>query len=340
MVFVQNSNENTTKVILSSSMKTRGTANNPAFDFQTPLVIPQGSVGLVNVEGFFGMTPSLFHSDYMNHSSNVFLKSDGTNMWTTTMMKSTFLRCTTENMGNPKNIAYFLFDFLATFDDGDLFIEFPVLSYTLDDAGKLTTSPKLYSSETDGYSLSVLSNGSDSLATRIEKLSQYISRLSPVTFKLRLPITHVHSYTLKGAWLQCLGLRPDTTYTFSRMNSISFELQTEGVQFINLNCGLGRNVMSTQTNDMRLTGSDILWTIPLPTSPGTRAYYTNFSSGGKIVCTTPVVETLELYFTDKYNFPVLGLADWTVILNFDYMEKEVRSQPVTSKDARRFITSY
>jgi hypothetical protein len=243
-------------------------------------------------------------------------------------------------MGNPKNVAYFLFDLLAMTGEDDLSIVFPIVSYTLDADGKQISNPTLSISSTGGFSISVLSSNSDTLSAKLEKLTQYISRLTPVSFQLKLASTHQHTYALRGAWLQCLGLRPDTTYTLSPSNPLTVELQTEGVQFINLNCGLGRNVMSTQTSDMRLTGSDILWTIPLPTAPGLRAYYTNFSSGGKIVCTSPVVETLEIYFTDKYNFPVLGFSDWTVILNFDYMEKEVRSQPVTSKDARRFITSY
>jgi hypothetical protein len=118
-------------------MKTRGTDNHPTFDFQTPLVVPQGSVGLVNVEGFFGMTPSLFHSDYMYHPSNVFTRTkiidnSVTNLWTDENARATFIRCRPENMANPKNVAYFLFDFLASNGEANLCILFPILSYTLD----------------------------------------------------------------------------------------------------------------------------------------------------------------------------------------------------------------
>ena len=98
--------------------------------------------------------------------------------------------------------------------------------------------------------------------------------------------------------------------------------------------------MATQTTDMRLTSSDIIWTIPLPSDPLKKTYYTNFSSGGKVPCTNSVIETLEIYFTDKYNYRVMGLTDWTVILAFDYMEKEKPPQPITSRDVRRFITNY
>jgi hypothetical protein len=188
--------------------------------------------------------------------------------------------------------------------------------------------------------LSVLSNDTDSAETIVEKLGQYLARMNPITFAISCTSTSTSYYKLKGPWLLCLGLKPYVEYEIRYLKPLEVVLQTEGVQFVNLNCGLGRNVMSTQTSDMRLTGSDILWTIPLPSAPGTRTYYTNFSTGGKIVISSPVVETLEIYFTDKYNFPVLGFSDWTVVLTFDYTEKESRFQPVTSKDVRRIITSY
>jgi hypothetical protein len=158
--------------------------------------------------------------------------------------------------------------------------------------------------------------------------------------KFTLSSTGNATYTLRGPWVACLGLNPMVSNILSSSSSLECELQVNGLKFMNLNSSIGRSVMATQTTDMRLTPSDIIWTIPLPGVPLEPCYYTNFSSGGKVPCTMAVIETLEIYFTDKYNFGVMGLTDWTVVLTFDYMEREKPAQPVTSKDVRQFINSY
>ena len=59
MSFTQNSNDQTTKLILNTQLRTYGAVDHPVWDLQVPLGVPPHHVGLVNVEGFYGISPNL-----------------------------------------------------------------------------------------------------------------------------------------------------------------------------------------------------------------------------------------------------------------------------------------
>lgn len=323
-------------------MRTRGTTNQAQFDFQLPLTIPQGFTCLVNVEGFFGIAPSLFGSDYVNSSQNYFMYNDTVNLWTTQYTKDVFIRASSEKMTNNQNKASFIFNFLESLDDPLLTITLPRLGFHDDITNDIGITYNSIRAENQKFALSNLDGVTAAGITidedRLDFLTWYFSMVGTPEFIISK--TGNHTYTLRGPWLMSLGLNPTKTYTISSTSPLYCEMQVNGLQFMNLNCGIGRSVMTTQTSDMRLTPSDIIWTIPLPVDPPEQVFYTNFSSGGKVPCNNSVIETLEIYFTDRYNYQIMDLSDWTVILTFDYMEKEKPVEPVTSKDVRRFIASY
>lgn len=320
-------------------MRTRGTSNQAQFDFQTPLVVPQGQTCLVNVEGFFGTIPSLFSSEYILSSLNTFTFGNVIDVWSTVI--DVLIRASNEKMNNPVNIVTFLCDFLVAIDDPTVAVVLPRLGYSTDVTGDVYI---LYdsASTTTSFLLQNVSTALNLTLTSDEKikdwLQTYVSLLGAPKFALTKSGTG--SFYMRGPWVMCLGLSPIVTHSISPGSNLICDLQVNGLQFMNLNCNIGRSVMATQTTDLRLTPSDILWTIPLPGDPPEKTFYTNFSAGGKVPCSSSIIETLEIYFTDKYNYNVVGLTDWTVVLTFDYMDKEKPAQPITSKDVRRFITSY
>ena len=342
MVFTQNSNENTQKIILSSVMRTRGTANHAQFDFQTPLTIPQGYVCLMNVEGFFGTVPSLFSGDYIDSGLNYFNKGN-TNLWTDTIAKGVYTRASKEKMTLPSNQASFVLNLLISLEDPALNNRLPGLGFTDEITGDMILAYDGTKNDGERITITNLAGtlGNEKYAKDDGK-KEFLAKYFAIIASPRFAFVNASegTYSLRGPWVMSLGLNPLITYTIAPEGKQQVELQTSGLQFMNLNCGIGRSVMATQTTDMRLSSSDIIWTIPLPADPLEMTYYTNFSSGGKVACTNSVIETLEIYFTDKYNFNVMGMSDWTVILTFDYMEKEKPAQPITSKDVRRFITSF
>ena len=89
----------------------------------------------------------------------------------------------------------------------------------------------------------------------------------------------------------------------------------------------------------KLAPSDIIWTILCPQDPGQFMFYSNFLSEGKIPFHNPIMETVDLYFTDEDNDPVLSMEEWTVILTFDYLPQEARQEALTSKRARRTLAT-
>ena len=138
---------------------------------------------------------------------------------------------------------------------------------------------------------------------------------------------------MRGPWVRCLNLSPTTLHT----PPVECTVQIYGIPYINVNASFGRTVLAS-TSENKLVNSDILWTIPLSReTPGMYTYYTNYALGGKISYNQSILEQIEIYFTDPQNNSVSGLTDWTLILTFDFVEREERSTAMTSKRARRYM---
>jgi hypothetical protein len=280
--------------VLTSALKTRGTDNAAAFDFQTALTTPPGCVAMVNVEGFFGVAPSLFHQDYMSSGLNVFTSNTFGNEWSLEFMMGVFLRCHFEDMSNVENVLGLILDVLDYFE-GNVYVRFPQLSHAdAESAVEVRYVPAVLPGGNHTYEVNGITSGETWAETKA-KLEMYLSRMTQVRGGFCMEEDAAMSYTCKGPWLLSLGLSPYTSYTFEVGSPLAFTIQTQGISFMNVNCGVAHSVMVTQTSDMRLTQSDVVWSIPSLLHQETGCFTS--------------ISTVE----EKCPVPILSLNHWKCI---------------------------
>jgi hypothetical protein len=344
MSFTQSSNDQTTKLILNTQLRTYGTVDHPVWDLQVPLGVPPHHVGLVNVEGFYGFSPNL-NASLLTDAANVFSFTLGGippvfNYWTNgpgpglISYQTLFQRWLTVDMSNTLNLAMFLYNFVFNFTD--LTMTFPGMNPPPSHQNLTPTLAVVGANVT----LSNIPSGGPYTTTTdiITNLASVLSNQGPGNISFILSKnTPANTYAFSGPWLTFLGLSTTTTYTLA--NPLTCYPAINGHAYINLNANIGRSVLSVN-DSKKLVPSDIVWTIPMPLPPGNQIQYTNFNAGGKISFNAPILENIELYFTDELNQPITGMEDWTVILTFDYLPEEQRPGPTTSKRARRTLAIY
>ena len=70
-------------------------------------------------------------------------------------------------------------------------------------------------------------------------------------------------------------------------------------------------------------------------NPGEKTYFSNYNSSGKVVYYQPVLEEIEVYFSDEYGTRITFPIDFQMVLTFDFMDKEPLPEEQTIKRARR-----
>jgi hypothetical protein len=127
MVFAISSSENTQKVILSSKLRTGGTAANPKFQLRAPINSPWNQTSLVCLESVIIESPNLFSPNLLNDGDNAFDRCDQFGVvegdyynyaWTTAAdatistrpLKDVLKSCIGMNMNNNTNVANLLFE--------------------------------------------------------------------------------------------------------------------------------------------------------------------------------------------------------------------------------------
>ena len=69
-------------------------------------------------------------------------------------------------------------------------------------------------------------------------------------------------------------------------------------------------------------------------------YYDNMSSSGKIPFNMPIMDKIEIYFTDKYGEIMDDIKKFTCIFTFDFSDKIPAKEPMTTKRARRTLAMF
>ena len=95
-----------------------------------------------------------------------------------------------------------------------------------------------------------------------------------------------------------------------------------------------------QSDDWQIVPTNIFWTVNIVSDTGKYTYYDNMSSSGKIPYTIPIMDEIEIYFTDKYGDIIEDIREFTCILAFDFSDKLPAKEPLTSKRARRTLAMF
>ena len=59
------------------------------------------------------------------------------------------------------------------------------------------------------------------------------------------------------------------------------------------------------------------------------------NSAGKVIYFMPIMEEIEIYFTDEWGDRIIDQLDFQMVLTFDFAAPEPFPEPQTTKRARR-----
>ena len=87
--------------------------------------------------------------------------------------------------------------------------------------------------------------------------------------------------------------------------------------------------MSFWVNNLTIAATNILWTIQIIT------YFTNMNTAGKVSYFMPIMEEIEIYFTDEWVDMITDEIDFQIMLTFDYALPDPFPEADTIKRARQ-----
>jgi len=151
---------------------------------------------------------------------------------------------------------------------------------------------------------------------------------------------------LAGKWLKLFGHSPgqytDTKTDGKYLNvtaekPLTCRLQVEGYNMLYLHSNFGKSVSaaSSTLDHNYIVPTNILWPIQIVSNPYQKTYFVNYNTAGKVSYFMPIMEEIEVYFTDEWGDRITDYIDFQMVLTFDFAPPEPLPEPNTIKRARR-----
>ena len=156
----------------------------------------------------------------------------------------------------------------------------------------------------------------------------------------------VSSFRLAGKWLKLFGINPHK-YTdiykegkyinISALQPLMCKLQNDGYNMLYLHSNFAKSVSaaSTDLDNNYIVPTNILWPIQIVSNPNEKTYFVNYNTAGKVSYFMPIMEEIEVYFTDEWGDRLTDYIDFQLVLTFDFAPPEPLPEPNTIKRARR-----
>ena len=114
-------------------------------------------------------------------------------------------------------------------------------------------------------------------------------------------------------------------------------LQNEGYNMLYLHSNFIKSVSaaSSSVDNNYIVPTNILWPIQIVSNPGQKTYFVNYNTAGKVSYFMPIMEEIEIYFTDEWGDRLTDYIDCQLVLTFDFAPPEPLPEPNTIKRARR-----
>ena len=186
------------------------------------------------------------------------------------------------------------------------------------------------------------------LSAKLKQLGQYTFTLSAVAqadYTVAL-VNYTSEFRMAGKWLKLFGLDPGMNDATVTNQYISFKLNTpttspltlqvHGYDNINIHSAIAKSVYASNSglNQNYVTSTNILWSIQIVSEPFERTYFTNMNTAGKVSYFMPIMEEIEVYFTDDWGDMITDVFDWQIMLTFDFVLPDPFPEPDTIKRAR------
>ena len=105
--------------------------------------------------------------------------------------------------------------------------------------------------------------------------------------------------------------------------------------YVHSNFGKSVSAASSALDNNYITPTNILWPIQIISNPLQKTYFVNYNTAGKVAYFMPVLEEIEIYFTDEWGDRIVDYIDFQMVLTFDFAPPEPLPEPNTIKRARR-----
>jgi hypothetical protein len=113
-------------------------------------------------------------------------------------------------------------------------------------------------------------------------------------------------------------------------------LQVHGYDNLNIHSAIAKSVYASNSGMKQnyVISTNILWSIQVVCEPFERTYFSNMNTAGKVSYFMPIVEDIEIYFTDDWGDIITDVFDWQIMLTFDFVLPDPFPEPDTIKRAR------
>ena len=98
--------------------------------------------------------------------------------------------------------------------------------------------------------------------------------------------------------------------------------------------GKSVSAASNALDNNYIVPTNILWPIQIVSNPNQKTYFVNYNTAGKVSYFMPVMEEIEVYFTDEWGDKLTDYIDFQLVLTFDFAPPEPLPEPNTIKRAR------
>ena len=158
-------------------------------------------------------------------------------------------------------------------------------------------------------------------------------------------LPYTSEFRMAGKWLKLFGLDPaknsvDTTDMYisctTAVATPSLTLQVHGYDNINIHSAIAKSVYASNSGMKQnyVISTNILWSIQVVCEPFERTYFSNMNTAGKVSYFMPIIEDIEIYFTDDWGDIITDVFDWQIMLTFDFVLPDPFPEPDTIKRAR------
>lgn len=307
MVFITQSNENSTKLFINRTWKV--TDQYPhKFNCLMPIQTPLNAVGLCRVELMEFQSPYVVRHLMQNNNGSP--NSNYVSLITSSTIVET-----------PLNSDWLDEFEMMSFEDPDNVLAFWQAFNTI-----LTNQIQLQKRSFNA------TDGTDTI--KVIDINDFNTDLYEGSFVLKCTAGENEIVELGGQWLKLLGLYNKERVEFVKDQVVDVNLSYDVLSLINVHTNFARGVYSGNKNADGLVPSNILWTVPNVDYSGYTTLYQNMNSTGMIAFNLPVLEDIYIHFSDKYGDSV-DLAFYTIVLTFDVTEKTPAPQPETIYRARQ-----
>jgi hypothetical protein len=309
---------------LYSGLRDAGEEYEPRWEMKTPIRHPPGNVGFVTVDEIHYVVPSVLDTHNQNGS---YVSNNAQRIANIVLVMIRFAKT---SLTDSRNLYMFLTQ-LSTAMNASIGVWSSFCNGWVSTAGAGVLSWPMEIDISGNNALVALNLLPVNTGTTG---SDKFFNMAVAEDCIKVRITPTYNTEMTGLFVKMFNLNPEKTYTVNAGASIDVTLAINGVQMLKLHSNIGRSTMNSTFNQVGLTQSNVLWVVNASENANSNSWYYNNGLGASSPFILSSIDEIQLYFTDEWNTKIVTMTDWTVILSFDFKDKEQQKSTSSLKRGR------